>query len=117
MRKSILLTIALVNALSATLLSAQDTHTILPLLSSVSTIPGNGDVNPYGVAFAPKNIPTNGVLKPGDILVSNFNDAQNLQGRGSTILRVSTDGKTSTFFQSSSPQTGLTAALGVLSDG
>ncbi len=85
--------------------------------ASVSTIPSNGDLNPYGVVFVPKTVSTGGVLQPGDILVSNFNDSNNLQGRGTTILRVSASGQTSTFYTSSSPQTGLTAAIGVLSDG
>ena len=53
----------------------------------VSTIPPNGDVNPYGVAFVPQGFPS-GVLTPGDLLVSNFNNAQNLQGTGTTIVRV-----------------------------
>ncbi len=103
-------------ALSTLGLNAQDTHTIFPLLPpSVSTVPSNGDVNPYGVAFAPKNMPTNGVLQPGDILVSNFNNSNNLQGTGSTILRVDKNGKTSTFY--TSKVHGLTAAIGILSDG
>ena len=69
-------------SLSATLASAQSTHSIFPLLPpSVSTVPSNGDVNPYGVAFVPKTIPTGGVLQPGDILVSNFNNSANLQGQ------------------------------------
>lgn len=52
-----------------------------PVLS-VSTVPVNGDVNPYGVAFVPQDFPTGGILNPGDILVSNFNNALNLQGTG-----------------------------------
>ena len=103
-------------SLSATVTFAQSTHSIFPLLPpSVSTIPANGDVNPYGVAFAPKTVPAGGVLQPGDIMVSNFNNRQNLQGTGTTILRVDKTGKTSTFYQS--PALGLTAAIGVLSNG
>src|ERR1700721_2546210 len=49
----------------------------------VSTVPANGDQNPYGVAFVPQNFQTGpGPLKHGDILVSNFNNSQNLQGTG-----------------------------------
>jgi len=95
------------------LLSAQSIFPLLP--PSVSTIPSNGDVNPYGVAFAPKTVPTDGVLQPGDILVSNFNNAQNLQGTGTTIIRVDKTGHASTFYTSKA--LGLTAALGILSDG
>jgi hypothetical protein len=53
-----------------------------------STIPTNGDVNPYGVAFVPNGFPAGGLLNPGDLLVSNFNDNQNLQGTGTTIIKV-----------------------------
>jgi hypothetical protein len=74
-------------------------------------------VNPYGVTFAPKTLLAGGGLQPGDILVSNFNNSQNLQGLGTTILRVDAAGHPSTFFTSTAPQTGLTAALGVLSNG
>jgi hypothetical protein len=99
-----------------TTLAAQTNQSILPLLPpSVSTIPSNGDVNPYGVVFVPRTIPAGSGLQPGDILVSNFNNSQNLQGTGTTILRVNSSGATSTFFTSS--QGGLTAALGVLSNG
>ncbi len=53
----------------------------------VSTVPPNGDVNPYGVAFVPRQFPT-GAVNPGDILVSNFNNHLNLQGTGTTIVDV-----------------------------
>src|SRR5580658_5492812 len=90
--------------LSATL-AAQSNSSILPLLPPlVSTIPSNGDVNPYGVAFVPKALPGGSGLQPGDILVSNFNNSQNLQGTGTTILRVSSSGVTSTFFTSPAGQ-------------
>jgi hypothetical protein len=56
---------------------------------SVSTVPANGDVNPYGVAFVPDSFNTGaGPLKHGDVLVSNFNNVQNLQGTGTTIVRI-----------------------------
>src|SRR5258707_15896580 len=72
---------------------------------SVSTVPGNGDVNPYGVAFVPHNFLTGtGPLKHGDILISNFNNSANLQGTGTTIVRVPATGTPSVFFQG---QTGI----------
>jgi hypothetical protein len=72
-------------------------------LFPVSTSPSNGDLNPYGVAFVPLTVPTSTgttptVFNPGDILVSNFNNAQNLQGTGTTIIRIQSTGLTSTFF-------------------
>jgi hypothetical protein len=54
---------------------------------TISTVPANGDQNPYGVAFVPNDINPGGVLQPGDLLVSNFNNAKNVQGTGSTIVR------------------------------
>lgn len=82
---------------------------------TVSTIPSNGDLNPYGVAFVPRGFPGGGLLEPGDILVSNFNDSQNAQGTGTTITKIAPNGQTSTFFQGSG--LGLTTALGVLPQG
>jgi hypothetical protein len=91
----------------------------------VSTLASNGDQNPYGVAFVPNGFPSGGKLNPGDILVSNFNNATtstggNTQGTGTTITKVAPDGETSTFFQGTfAPPTdgGLTTALGVLQRG
>ncbi len=96
---------------------AQDLTTVFPLYpASVSTVPSNGDVNPYGVLFVPK-LPAGGGLQPGDILVSNFNNVENLQGLGKTIVRVTKSGSVSTFYTGTANQSGLTAALGVLSNG
>ncbi len=59
-----------------------------------STVPANGDVNPYGVAVVPT---TTGNLTKGNILVSNFNAASNLQGTGTTIVQVTPGGEMSVF--------------------
>ena len=83
---------------------------------TASTIPANGDLNPYGVAFVPENFARGGALNPGDLLVSNFNASSNLQGTGTTIVRITPDGHTSTFFQGNAGL-GLTTALGVLKNG
>ena len=82
----------------------------------VSTVPPNGDVNPYGVAFVPPGFPTGGTTAPGDILVSNFNNSANLQGTGTTIVRIPKTGPTTVFFQGASGL-GLTTALNVLRKG
>ena len=42
-----------------------------------STVPANGDVNPYGVAVVPRST---GNLHQGNVLVSNFNDRPNIAG-------------------------------------
>jgi uncharacterized protein (TIGR03118 family) len=84
-------------------------------LQSISTVPDNGDVNPYGVAFVPRGFPSGGVLQPGDVLVSNFNNNTNTQGTGTTIVRITPSGQRSVFFTSKLP--GLSTALTVLKSG
>jgi hypothetical protein len=86
---------------------------------TVSTVPANGDLNPYGVAFVPPGFPSGGTLSAGDILVSNFNNSANQQGTGTTIVAITPNGGESTFFQGPSTpgQLGLTTALGVLQRG
>ena len=84
---------------------------------SVSTVPSDGDLNPYGVAFVPRGFSKGGMLHSRDILVSNFNNGKNLQGTGSTIVRVTPAGQMSTFFQGPQTGIGLTTALGVLKRG
>ncbi|MBV9021628.1 MAG: hypothetical protein JOZ71_13050, partial [Ktedonobacteraceae bacterium] len=85
-----------------------------------STIPSNGDLNPYGVAVVPHSI---GKLMQGDILVSNFNAKSNLQGTGTTLVQISPSGQQQLFAQIPNLQNtcpggfGLTAALVVLSRG
>jgi hypothetical protein len=59
-----------------------------------STVPANGDVNPYGVVVVPRS---QGRLHRGDILVSNFNNSKNLQGTGSTIVQISPSGHRTVF--------------------
>jgi hypothetical protein len=90
---------------------------ILPVLPVVtSTVPANGDLNPYGVAFVPPGFAQGGTLSPGDLLVSNFNNSNNLQGTGTTIVKIGPDGKQSVFFQGQ-PGLGLSTALHVLRAG
>lgn len=50
----------------------------------VSTVPDNGDQNPYAIAVAPVSA---GKIQKNDVLVDNFNDKNNLQGLGTTIVR------------------------------
>jgi hypothetical protein len=74
-------------------------------------------VNPYGVAFVSGNFLIGpGPLKHGDILVSNFNNSANLQGTGTTIVRVPASGSPTVFFQGTAPL-GLSTALGTLQYG
>lgn len=85
---------------------------ILPL--QISTNPGNGDQNPYGVVFVPPGFPDNSV-QLGDALVANFNDGANNQGRGTTIINIRPDRTTALFAKVPTP--GLTAAMGILRAG
>jgi hypothetical protein len=85
-----------------------------------STVPANGDVNPYGVA----NVPfSTGSLVRGDTLVSNFNASNNTQGTGTTIVEVAPTGGVNVFAQINPNLpgcpggVGLTTALSVLNDG
>jgi hypothetical protein len=87
-----------------------------------STVPHNGDVNPYGVAVVRRSI---GRLVKGDVLISNFNNSKNLQGTGTTIVQVSPGGHRTVFAhitRSTLPGpcpggVGLTTALDVLPGG
>jgi len=103
------------------LLQASESDAFLTRLTNSSTIPANGDVNPYGVAFVPATFPHGGMIAAGDVLVSNFNNGANLQGAGTTIIEltpsglIAPPGTAATFFTSG--LTGLSTALGVLSGG
>jgi hypothetical protein len=87
-----------------------------------STVPANGDVNPYGIVNVPQSV---GALVGGDTLISNFNDEQNLQGTGTTLVQLTPSGGLSLFAQID-PATlpgpcpggvGLTTALAILPRG
>jgi hypothetical protein len=92
------------------------------LKNIASTVPSNGDVNPYGVAVVQHS---QGKLQRGDVLVSNFNNSGNLQGTGSTIVEVSPSGQQTLFAQitpsdlpgSCPGGVGLTTALDILQNG
>ena len=52
-------------------------------VTRTTTVPENGDLNPYAVVVAPVSA---GKIHKDDVLVDNFNDVSNLQGKGSTIV-------------------------------
>ena len=99
---------------------------VLPPLKTnsiiASTVPGNGDVNPYGVVQVKRST---GRLVAGNILISNFNDSSNLQGTGTTIVQVAPDGTVTLFAGINAADlpgpcpggVGLTTALAVLESG
>jgi hypothetical protein len=87
-----------------------------------STVPTNGDVNPYGIVVVPQST---GDLVQGGVLVSNFNNMANAQGTGTTIVQEMPDGTVTQFAQITQASTsgpcpggiGLTTALSVLPGG
>jgi hypothetical protein len=87
-----------------------------------TTIPPNGDLNPYGIVTVPRST---GSLVAGNILVSNFNNSKNKQGTGTTIVQLTPKGHLSVFAQLSAGAlpgpcpggVGLTTALAVLPQG
>jgi hypothetical protein len=102
---------------------AADASSIATLnnISTISTtIPANGDVNPYGVARIPR---TKGSLVEGRFLISNFNNGANQQGTGTTIVQIAPNGTFSLFAQidpskvSCPGGVGLTTALVALRSG
>jgi hypothetical protein len=104
--------IAAATLLIASLARAVWALPILPL--QVSTNPGNGDQNPYGVVFVPPTFPDN-TVQLGDVLVANFNDGANNQGQGTTIINIRPDRTKALFAKVPTP--GLTAAMGILRAG
>ena len=99
--------------------AALSPHTITVV---ASTVPANGDINPYGIFVVPRTV---GNLVKGNLLISNFNAVSNQQGTGTTIMQISPGGTVSQFAQidaSSLPGTctggvGLTTALVALRGG
>ncbi len=91
-----------------------------------STVPANGDINPYGIVTVPTSV---GKLQAGQLLISNFNAKEsakeNGQGTGTTIVQISPAGKTSLFAIVNAKTlpgpcpggVGLTTALNILPGG
>jgi hypothetical protein len=91
-----------------------------------TTVPPNGDQNPYGIVTVPNST---GALRRGELLISNFNNSAppaGEQGTGTTIVQIppggnNTQGTASVFAQISDPAcpggVGLTTALAVTRSG
>jgi len=85
-----------------------------------TTVPANGDLNPYGVTRVPS---TKGSLVEGRFLISNFNNGANQQGTGTTIVQIAPNGTFSLFAQIDPKKVscpggiGLTTALVALRSG
>jgi DNA-binding beta-propeller fold protein YncE len=117
------LTVVIFLALMPSKVRAGDPRGLLETLHRhvmrTSTIPENGDTNPYAILFAPV---TAGKIHQGDILVDNFNNLSNLQGTGTTIVDFNPQTKKTTLF-AKLPQhlpqcgVGLTTAMVMLKSG
>ena len=75
---------------SAPQTAAKVTSSILGGLNTERTIgttvdPMNGDQNPYGLDVAKV---TQGPITAGDLVICNFNDSENVQGTGTTIVAL-----------------------------
>ncbi len=122
MKKTIAKSIALASLLAAPAGAAPFISTFHRIDTVSSTVPRDGDVNPYGVAVVARSV---GRLRAGDILVSNFNDSQNLQGTGTTIVQISPQRELNGFAEIDARSlpgpcpggVGLTTALVVLRSG
>jgi hypothetical protein len=106
-------------ALAATGSFLRPLHTFSHVASAVPAAGrAKGEVNPYGVAVVPRTV---GDLVRGDVLVSNFNDAKNLQGTGSSIVEISPTGQQHVFAVVPKARrmhaVGLTTALAALDNG
>ncbi|MGH7094069.1 MAG: SMP-30/gluconolactonase/LRE family protein [Stellaceae bacterium] len=96
-------------------------ETIHKHITRTSTVPANGDLNPYAVVVAPVSA---GKIHQGDVLVDNFNNISNLQATGTTIVDFDSKTHKMSLF-ASVPQhlaqcpggVGLTAAMTMLKSG
>ncbi|MEU1284140.1 hypothetical protein [Kitasatospora sp. NPDC005856] len=83
---------------AATPAGAAEPRPFLDRLTTVSpvasTVPENGDVNPYGTFTIRESI---GDLHRGNVLISNFNNSANFQGTGTTLVQITPDGIRTTF--------------------
>ena len=60
-----------------------------------STVPDNGDQNPYALVVAPVTV---GKIRKDDLLIDNFNNLSNLQGLGTSIVDYNPSTKQTTLF-------------------
>jgi hypothetical protein len=96
-------------------------ETVHKHVTLTTTVPDNGDQNPYAIVVAPISA---GKVQKDDVLIDNFNDLSNLQGLGTTIVDYNpATGKTTLFAKLARhlPQcpggVGLTTAMAMLRSG
>jgi hypothetical protein len=122
---SLVAALALAAALAAGDARADDPHgfleTVHKHITLTTTVPDNGDQNPYALVVAPVSA---GKVQAGDVLVDNFNDLSNLQGLGTTIVDFNPSTRQTTLFAKLPRQlpqcpggVGLTTAMAMLKTG
>ena len=96
-------------------------ETVHKHLTLTTTVPDNGDQNPYAVVVAPVSA---GKVQLDDVLIDNFNDLSNLQGLGTTIVDYNPATRRTTLFAALPrhlPQcpggVGLTTAMTIFQSG
>lgn len=96
-------------------------ETIHRHVTLTSTVPDNGDQNPYAIVVAPVSA---GKIHKDDVLVDNFNDKNNLQGLGTTIVAYTPTTKQLSLFAAIPRHlagcpggVGLTTAMAMLKSG
>jgi hypothetical protein len=96
-------------------------ETVHKHVTLTSTVPDNGDQNPYALVVAPISI---GKIQKDDVLIDNFNNLSNLQGLGTTIVDYNPASRKTTLF-AKAPRNlaqcpggvGLSTAMAVLKAG
>ena len=100
--QSVIISGVMAAVMSADRARADESHgfleTVHKHVTLTSTVPDNGDQNPYAIVVAPASA---GKIQKDDVLIDNFNDLTNLQGLGTTIVD----------FNPSTRKTALFAAL------
>ncbi|HTB44916.1 MAG TPA: hypothetical protein VK741_14930 [Acetobacteraceae bacterium] len=98
-RTAVMAAVSLAAALAAHDARADDPRGFLETVHKHSTltttVPDNGDQNPYALVVAPVSA---GKIQAGDVLVDNFNDLSNLQGLGTTIVDFNPSTRQTTLF-------------------
>jgi hypothetical protein len=96
-------------------------ETVHKHITLTTTVPANGDQNPYALVVAPVSV---GKIQKDDVLIDNFNDLSNLQGLGTTIVEVNPSTRQATLFAKLPRQlpqcpggVGLTTAMTMLKSG
>ena len=119
------LTLALTFGSTTALAIADEPHGFLETVHRhvmlTSTVPNDGDQNPYALIVAPV---TAGKVQQGDVLVDDFNDLSNLQGTGTSIVDYRPSTRQTTLFADLPHQVpqcpggiGLTTAMTMLKRG